>query len=148
MQVALLQAWGGECTVADIAKRNRISERTVNRFWAEAKAEGKLPNTHRPHFPPAEAAPPGALFDRDDDLDSMTGDDDVRTDPADVAAIQAAASLTALRLAHPDLDHREAHVSPADWLKRDCDPFYAPRPIELRAMARAHDACRKAEVMA
>lgn len=139
---SLIRAWHGQSTGAMVAKDHKISTRTVKRFWADCRADGRLPDRHRPFFPPPHCVPPVVPGFDSDVIADLELDADMARDEqnysADRNAMACSASLAALRLAHPDLDNPESHTAPASWFKRA-----APSRAELAAMARAFDEQRR-----
>ncbi|MGL1273925.1 hypothetical protein ACSTKP_23900, partial [Vibrio parahaemolyticus] len=46
----LNDAWFGPATFEEVAKANKVSTRTLQRFRSAQKRSGALPQTARPHF--------------------------------------------------------------------------------------------------
>lgn len=138
----LRDAYFGPLPAAKIASGAGVGEKWLRRFWVREKAAGRLPDQRRPHF----LARSKCVEVRDDAGGGVIDDDitDVSAEvpigePNPTYGAQCAASLDALRRHHPQHDNALAQTAPRDWLKRDADPFYAPSPAQLRAMARALD---------
>jgi len=131
--------------IDQIARRVRLSESTVKRFWAEQKAAGTLPEV-RPHF--AERCKR-----TEPDSPAPIGIGDAINDAApfiDKAATPIAAPnptyvhecdmlLDALRR-HHGRESIALHVMPRDWLALDVDRHFAPTEHMLARWMRARDA--------
>lgn len=138
-KAALQAAWFTAETRGQIARRHRLSDRHVKRFWAEEKANGRLPDTPRPHFVDRSAPAPAAPDDGDFDMAFDINDDTPIAAPNPTYETQCDALLAALRTHHADGNARKM---PSDWLRLDLDVHGAPTPAMLSAFRRARDAAQ------
>ena len=142
-QESLIRAWHGSDARGDIAESHRLASVTVKKFWAACRADGRLPDRHRPFFPPTDCVPSVAPdCDTDANADLELDADMARAEQnysAERNAHACAESLAAMRKAHPALDNPNAQIAPASWFKRN-----APTPDELMAMARDLDRASRA----
>ena len=122
----LNDAWFGPSTFEEVAKANKVSTRTLQRFWSAQKRSGALSQTPRPHFAafdhsaakPVEIEAPVAEAVVDDAVTEFAGVSCLSRHAAPIASAWGLAItagdplLAALREHHADIDKPECHIAP------------------------------------
>ena len=122
----LHDAWFGPATFEEVAKLNKVSTRTLQRFWSAQKRANALPQTPRPHFAAfdhsaakaVEIEAPIAEAVVDDDATEIAGVSCLSRHAAPIASpwgltITAGDPLLAALVEHhSDIDKPECHIAP------------------------------------
>jgi hypothetical protein len=129
----LNDAWFGPATFEEVAKANKVSTRTLQRFWSAQKRSGALPQTARPHFAAfdhtavkaAEVEAPIVEAAGADDVIEVAGVSCLSRHAAPIASpwglsiTEGDPLLAALREHHADIDFADAHIAPELLRERD-----------------------------
>jgi hypothetical protein len=128
---SLRSAWHGPLTAAEIASREGVNGRRVQRFWAQEKKAGRLPtDAPRPHFIDSAARDVQVAVKAAMGFAADDGEDDAVDFTADTAPIGGALGvripapdplLAALNREHAADCWRHVDGMPADVLKKEAD---------------------------